>query len=257
MATTLDLARHLDGLAAAVARGVDAARRAGLDAAVPPCPRWDVRDLVGHVGMVHRWAAANLRGTADAIGSGAELTEEGRRDPDPPQWWQDGADELIATLREVDDEVDAWVFLRDAPPPRRFWARRQCHEAAIHSVDALAARLGRLPTADEAGIDDDLALDGIDELLAGFLTRGKKLAIDQPKVLGVRPDDAAEAWTISLGPDSPVTLRHPDGLPDGVDETISGSAVELYLALWNRGDQIRGDAATLDWWRNVARVRWS
>src|SRR5262245_19260318 len=39
-----------------------AAAAAGLDAKVPTCPAWDVTKLVVHQGMVHRWAAANLRG---------------------------------------------------------------------------------------------------------------------------------------------------------------------------------------------------
>ena len=30
----------------------------GLDAAVPTCPGWSVRDVVGHLGGVHRWAAS-------------------------------------------------------------------------------------------------------------------------------------------------------------------------------------------------------
>ena len=65
------------------------------------------------------------------------------------------------------------VFLKDAPPPRRFWARRQAHETTIHSVDAVAAALGRWPTASDVTIDPVLAADGIDELLTGFITRGK------------------------------------------------------------------------------------
>lgn len=33
-----------------------------------------------------------------------------------------------------------------------FWARRQVHETTIHMVDALAAWLGRLPTAPDADL---------------------------------------------------------------------------------------------------------
>ncbi len=45
---------HIDQLAAEGPRLADAAQRAGLDAAVPGCPGWQVRDLVTHVGGVHR-----------------------------------------------------------------------------------------------------------------------------------------------------------------------------------------------------------
>lgn len=35
----------------------DAAARAGLAADVPTCPGWTVRDLLPHIGGIHRWAA--------------------------------------------------------------------------------------------------------------------------------------------------------------------------------------------------------
>ncbi|KIF71110.1 hypothetical protein HY68_24945, partial [Streptomyces sp. AcH 505] len=31
-------------------------------ARVPTCPEWRVRDLVGHIGQGHRWAAGIVRG---------------------------------------------------------------------------------------------------------------------------------------------------------------------------------------------------
>lgn len=34
---------------------------AGLDADVPTCPGWTMRPLLGHVGMLHRWAATLVR----------------------------------------------------------------------------------------------------------------------------------------------------------------------------------------------------
>ena len=45
-------------------------------------------------------------------------------------------------------------------------------------VDALAAQLGEPPAADEAGIDQSLAVDGIDELVRGFFTRGRSKLYD-------------------------------------------------------------------------------
>ena len=257
MATELTIDDHLAGLAAAVARGGAAARAAGLAATVPTCPAWDVRELVAHVGMVHRWAAAHLDGRGDEIGSGAAVKREGRESPDPVAWWAEGAEELEAVLRAVPDDVAAMVFLHDAPPPRRFWARRQCHEATIHAVDAQAAQLGRAPTAAESGLDEALALDGLDELLTGFLTRGRKLAVDEARTLAVRPDGAGPSWTLTLSSGPAVAVRHPPGTDVVADDVLTGPAVALYLALWNRGDEIDGDAATVTWWREVARIRWS
>jgi uncharacterized protein (TIGR03083 family) len=257
MATELTIDDHLAGLAGAVARGSAAARAAGLDAAVPTCPAWDVRELVAHVGMVHRWAAAHLDGRGDEIGSGAAVKQEGRDARDPIAWWAEGADELAAVLRAAPEDVAAMVFLHDAPPPRRFWARRQCHEATIHAVDAQAAQLGRAPTAAECGLGEALALDGLDELLTGFLTRGRKLAVADARTLAVRPDGDRPSWTLTLSSGPAVAMRHPPGADVAADDVLTGSAVALYLALWNRGDEIAGDAATLTWWREVARIRWS
>ena len=48
MPTELLPAQHLEGLRAAMVAFVRYAERAGLDAPVPTCPGWSVRDLVAH-----------------------------------------------------------------------------------------------------------------------------------------------------------------------------------------------------------------
>ncbi|MGH2557248.1 MAG: maleylpyruvate isomerase N-terminal domain-containing protein, partial [Actinomycetota bacterium] len=37
-----------------------AAERTDLDTPIPTCPEWRMRDLVQHMGDVHRWAAAHV-----------------------------------------------------------------------------------------------------------------------------------------------------------------------------------------------------
>ncbi len=102
------------------------------------------------------------------------------------------------------------MFLNDAPAPREFWARRQCHETTMHAVDALSAALGRHPDPSEAWIETDLAVDGIDELLAGFLTRPRsQLRCEEPGVLVVAPDDAPDWWQVEL--ESRPGGHHPEG----------------------------------------------
>jgi hypothetical protein len=146
------------------------------------------------------------------------------------------------------------VFLRDAPPPRRFWARRQCHETTIHGFDALSAMHGRWPTASDVDIDPVLAADGIDELLTGFITRGKgKLYPARPLV--VRATDTGHAWTVRISEGPLVTAPSETGRPDAV---FSGTAAQLYLSLWNRTDQITTDRPDVrNEWRSNIRVRWS
>lgn len=178
--TRLTRAQHLAGLQEAASALVAYAGRAGLDAPVPTCPGWSVRDLVAHV-------------------------ERGR-----------------------DAVADA---LADDPGT----ARRQCHEVTVHAVDALAASLGRAPRVDEVWIDPDLAADGIDELLGGALPRWRaRLRCAEFSLLVVRPTDVADWWQVELGPRPPVVTRSPAGGAAEADWELTGTAVELYLRLWNR-----------------------
>lgn len=254
---------HCAAITYAVERLSDAATAAGLGAAVPTCPGWTVRDLVAHLGMVHRWATAHVTGDRAAQQEAAtvEAEAQGREVEDPMAWLLHGADDLVTALRAAPADLEAFVFLKDAPAPREFWARRQCHETTIHAVDGLSAALGRAPTAEEArrtGVSAALALDGLDELLTGFVPRrSSRLRSEHPLRIAVRPNDAELAWLVDVGEDAPVTTRHtPSTLPE-VDDTFSGTAVQLYLGLWNRGDEAgSGDVAVLQRWQELVRVSW-
>jgi len=249
--TELTLARHVDGLREALCAFTTYAGRAGLEARVPTCPEWTVRDLVAHQGMVHRWAAALLSGERPADDVVAGYEAQGRASEDPVAWLSRGVDGLVRSLADAADDVVAPVFLNDAPPARAFWARRQCHETTIHAVDALAASLGRAPRADEVWVDPELAGDGIDELLGGFLTRPRsRLRCDEDSLLVVRPDDLGDWWQVALGPRPAVTRRCSVGQPDDADWELTGGAVELYLRLWNRLDPP-------EQWRRLTAVTWS
>jgi uncharacterized protein (TIGR03083 family) len=255
MPTNLSLDDHLAGLARSGAALRDAAAAAGLGASVPTCPAWDVAELVTHQGMVHRWAAANLRGETDHDTSAS--TAQAKAAADLLAWYSDGLDALIQTVRATPEDAAAKVFLRDAPPPRRFWARRQCHETTIHGVDAISAGLGRWPTAAEADVDPLLAADGVDELLTGFITRGQgKLHATEPYLILVQTADTGHAWTVRVSDGPIVTTVGQTAQPDVV---FSGTAGQLYLSLWNRADEITMDGPpdVLDQWRSQVRVSWS
>jgi uncharacterized protein (TIGR03083 family) len=248
--TQLTATRHLDGLREAMLAFVRYGDRAGLSAPVPTCPGWSVRELVAHQGMVHRWAAANLRGrSAEPDG----LERAGLADPDPLEWLADGAIDLATAWVKAPVDVRTVVFLKDAPGPKEFWARRQCHETTIHAVDALAAALGRAPKSDEVWVDSELAADGIDELLCGFLTRSRsRLRTDEPGLLVVAPDDRVEWWEVRLSAAPAVATRRTGPAPDDADWMLTGPAADLYLRLWNRG----ADAVHVLDWPDRARVAW-
>lgn len=255
MPTELTVDDHLVAITRSGTALRDAAAAAGLETAVPTCPGWTVRDLVTHVGMVHRWAAANLRGdrehrTADSTATAAAAS-------DLLGWLTEGVDDVLAALRSVADDVQAPVFLNDSPSPRRFWARRQAHETTIHSVDAVAARLGRRPTAADVSITPELAADGVDELVSGFLTRRKAtLRSAEPFSVTIRSADTGHAWALRISTDPVMTNPGDAAEPDAV---VSGTAVQLYLGLWNRGEELTtsGRPDVLDLWRAHARVQWN
>jgi uncharacterized protein (TIGR03083 family) len=253
-ATDLTLDQCLTAIRSAAARLHDHAEQAGLDAAVPSCPDWDVTALVTHQGMVHRWAAANVRGdfehrTADSEAAAAAA-------PDLLAWFDEGAQVLIETLIQAPADLETMVFLSNAPAPRLFWARRQAHETTIHSVDAQAGELGRLPRPAETMINEELAADGIDELLRGFLPRRKsKLRSESPYVIDVHATDADRHWQVAVSDQPPFSVRGTTWPPDAV---IVGTALELYLGLWNRAEDFNAEGRedVLLQWRRQVRVLW-
>ncbi|MEU6139436.1 maleylpyruvate isomerase family mycothiol-dependent enzyme [Streptomyces sp. NPDC047081] len=228
-----------------------AAEEAGTEAKVPPCPEWQVRDLLRHTGMVHRWATAYV-----AEGHTSYHPDGGLPELDGAQlltWFREGHRRLVDTLASAPPDVQCWHFL-PAPSPLAFWARRQAHETTVHRVDAESAR-GGTPTA----IGPAFAADGIDELLRGFHARSRsRVRSDGPRVLRVRATDTNDAvWTVRLSQEPPTTER--GGTGEEADCEVAGPAAQLYLALWNRVPfpQVTGDAAVATLWREKSAVTWS
>ncbi|MCX5053338.1 MULTISPECIES: maleylpyruvate isomerase family mycothiol-dependent enzyme [unclassified Streptomyces] len=227
-----------------------AAEAAGTDAEVPTCPPWQVRDLVRHTGMVHRWAAAFV-----AEGHTSYHPDGGLPDLDGDEllaWFRAGHRHLVDTLSSAPPDLRCWHFL-PAPSPLAFWARRQAHETTVHRIDAESARGGA-----QAEIAPAFAADGIDELLCGFHARSRsKVRSDEARVLRVRATDADDAvWTVRLSQEPPVTARDAAG---DADCEVAGPAGQLYLALWNRlpFPEVTGDAAVAALWREKSAVTWS
>jgi uncharacterized protein (TIGR03083 family) len=246
--------QFLVAIRSAAERLHDHADQAGLDAAVPSCPRWNVTALLSHVGMVHRWAAANLRGQSDHRTEDSEAAAAAV--PDLLAWFDEGVEALLEALINAPDDLEAMVFLSNAPAPRMFWARRQAHETTIHSVDAQAAALQRLPQPSETMINNELAADGIDELLRGFVPRSaSKLHSESPYAIEIRAIDVDQRWQLAVSEQAPLVVQ---GAAWPTDVVIRGTAVELYLGLWNRTEELQsgGRDDVIELWRNQVRVRW-
>jgi uncharacterized protein (TIGR03083 family) len=117
-----------------------------------------------------------------------------------------------------------------------FWIRRMAQETMIHRVDAEQAT--GAPLAD---IPDDLALDGVEEVLERFLAYGSVAwreelgdslpARELPPVL-VRA--GSRGWLVRATPDG---VRVEPAAPDATaPATISGAPVPMLLWLWRRAD---------------------
>lgn len=208
-----------------------------LQTPVPTCPGWTLADLVVHQGMVHRWATDRLSGR-DGDAPGHEAA--GRAASDLLDWFDDGATRLLHVLSTTPANWDGWFFLRNTDRPRDGWARRQAHETTVHAVDAMSARLGRAPSAEEVWFSPALAADGIDELVTGFAPRrSTRLRSAEPLILELHETDSDRRWSVHISPE-PVRAGE-DGPATDADVTWRASARDLYLAVWNRVDGAGAD----------------
>ena len=232
----MEIAEHVNALRREGEWLADAAERAGLDAPVPPCAPWQVKDLLRHTGYVHRWAARHITECPDQIIDGPseeEILSGGADDARLLAWFRDGHAALARTLATADPAVACATFM-PAPSPLAFWARRQAHETAIHRADADSAA-GTMPE-----YEADFAADGIDELIMGFGRRRKY----QPGSnadgtrLRVLATDTGDAWLIEALESRVLPRRDADGQEEA-GCTVSGPASGLYLYLWNRADAAR------------------
>ena len=158
----MEPARYLDCLADDYALLRSAAASASLEDAVPSCPGWTVADLVTHVGEVYLHKATVMR-------------EDKWPEPWPPEELAGAAP--LAVLDRGYRELTAEFAARSPGEPSltwygpdqsvAFWIRRMAQETVVHRMDAqLAAGMPVTPTP------DDLAVDGVDEVLKRFLGYG-------------------------------------------------------------------------------------
>lgn len=249
---------HIDALERDGKRLIAVARGSDLEVAVPPCPGWRLRDLVAHIGFVHRWAASYVSNgwtemmpeddEHEIVGSApgvAELVD----------WAEQAHTNLVSALRNAPADLRCWTFL-PASSPLAFWARRQAHETAVHRVDAELAANGVPGASDPA-----FAADGIDELLFGFVARRRKRD-EGPHIpwegsIVLQASDMGRCWTVRLGGNLAEGLEG----DQGGELRVTAGAFDLYLLLWNRrnadGLEVAGQGDLLDKWREAVRVRWS
>lgn len=216
-------------------------------APVPSCPGWTADDLARHTGAVYLHKLDEL----DA-------------DSEPP-WPPDGIDDvpprdllasayaaLAAQLRKRQPTATAHSWY-EPDQSVRFWIRRMAHETLIHRIDAELA--AGLPISE---VSDELAADGVDEVLTVFLAYA---ASGWPQMFDGLLDGPQRAvdllaggfsWQVLLGGGS-VTVTD---LAGQASATVVGTPEDLLLWLWGRGPQpaTLGDLAIAQELRAVMAV---
>jgi len=194
-----------------------------LEATIPCCPGWSVRDAACHLAQVYEHKIA--------------CTELGV-DPSPwPPDWPTGRDlagwlgdahlRLLALMEQLGPSAPSATWY---PPDQTvgFWARRMAHETAVHRVD-LQMALGCLEP-----VPGELAVDGVDEILTVILAGDWSAARDDHcRGQRVLVSTAGRDWLVTLAEDS-ITVSAATGKADAV---LQGDPSDLVLWLWGR----RGD----------------
>lgn len=246
----MDITEHLAALRREGELLAATAASVPLDTPVPVCPGWSVRDLVRHIGGVHRWAAHIVANALPADLSAAEeqvVSDTWGADDELIDWYRAGHATLLDTLAAAPADLSCFTFLPDASSGRGFWVRRQAHETTIHRVDAAAAAGASID------LDPALATDGIDELLYGFFARRPSRRLHSPVPVTLRLVVPGRDWLVRIAADGATVID-----AGTADCTVTASAPEMYLLLWNRrgaeGLDVDGDRAVLDLWRERARI---
>jgi uncharacterized protein (TIGR03083 family) len=211
-----------------------------LEERVPSCPEWTVDDLTWHVGMVYLHKATTMR-------EGAE-----------PENWPPDYDDDASAIELIDGAYQQMVgefASRDPAEPSGtwygpdqtvgFWIRRMAQESVIHRIDAeLGAR------EQVTSVADDLAADGIDELLKVFVGYGVSewadLFTDALKdspgrsfLITARAgtDNPDVSWLVSTSPGQFSVAGGPGIRISGTatpDVTVSGAPTDVLRWAWNR-----------------------
>jgi uncharacterized protein (TIGR03083 family) len=246
----MDHSRYLECLAADHGDLRDAAASVELTVPVPSCPGWTMGDLVFHVAEVYLHKATVMR-----TGEWPEQWPPPGAAAEAPLPLLDRAyGQLIAEFgaRQPADATPTWY---DPDQTVAFWIRRMAQETVIHRIDAeLAAGLPVTP------VPDDLAVDGVDEVLKRFLgydvealglLTGGHLARDGGQdTINVLAGQTA--WTVRPSPAEAVIT---DGASASPRVVIQAAPDPMLRWLWGRaGDEavrLTGEQAWADYLRRM------
>ena len=200
-----------------------AAAEGNLDADVPTCPGWTVRDAVLHTGQVYDHKATIVEGSLDAPPQPWPPDYDVR---DPIEWYDEQLHRIVEALRTREPATSVWTWY-EPDQSVGFWVRRMMQETVIHRADVESA------AGPPARIDPEVAIDGIDELVERMLCYDIEAYAEDAPGEGQRVviEAGGAAWAVTLAPDAATFER---SVPNDVDALLGGDPSEVLLALWNR-----------------------
>ncbi|MEU2167825.1 maleylpyruvate isomerase N-terminal domain-containing protein [Micromonospora chersina] len=209
-----------------------------LDMPVPTHPDRTLFDLVRHVGMGRRKAAAIVAaGPADAPPE-KSAWETGTGTPREREallaWWNESVERLTSVLREAGPDRGCWTWWGDSQSPQTSgaWARRQVPEIAVHTYDV------QLTVGEPEPLPDEVALDGFDD--CQFTLCSTDVAWPHEPALVDYHAIEGRSWRLRLSHDGawatrlgePAASENPD--PDTADASARATASDLVLFFYGR-----------------------
>jgi uncharacterized protein (TIGR03083 family) len=208
---------------------------AGLKAPVPSCPGWDVAEVVWHLAGVYEH---KVRVMADDAWP-EEWPPADFEDRPEIEFLREAKADLFAEFARHELSEQTTTF-SSGDTTIGFWVRRMALEAAVHRYDV------ELAHQEPTGIPDDLATDGVDELLRVMLAGPwweDRIQTEHPVDALVAVEAGEQRWLADVRVTS-VTIS--DDPVTSADATVSGDPDAVFLWLWGRvGDDavaVAGDA---------------
>jgi len=221
--------------------------RSDLDAVVPTCAGWNLRDLAGHMGRVHAMVATYVAGRATGPLPVEQL-------PQPPtndtavDFAADALTQLTTALAGIDPDTEIWNW--SPRPDAGFYFRRILHETSVHRWDAENA------IGDTGPVEGEQGSDGVDEFFEFVLPNAQKRKRRElpASSLHVHRSDGNGEWFVQADGDKVLMERaHIKG-----DAAVRGPGGALFLAMWNRLSlddaslSVMGDKSVAQAWAALA-----
>ena len=215
---------------------------------VPGCPGLTLAETARHVGSLYRMLWLWLRE--------GDRPLQWQREPvagqDLAGYVRSGVAPLLAEL-SAHDPAEPCQTWWDQEQNYGFWRRRMAHETTVHRCDIQGAA-GMALTE----VPDEIALDGIDEVLTLWFThRLEVLNVSGTRDQVVSVQAGGLQWLARAGTKR-TSVHRPGDPPDTttaiIHATVSGAPTQVYLWLWWR----RPDRAVrIDDHRDAAAQLWA